>query len=152
MNNPHAAPLRAPRERQAGFTLPELMAVVVIVGILAAIAWPSYQEQARKSRRADAKNALMTAAGRQEQFILDRNTYTTDMRELGYASDPGVSENGYYQFDAVAGTCGSIGRCFVLTATARSGSAQAGDSKCTAFSVDSAGARTATGSLGNDCW
>lgn len=135
-----------------GFTLLEVMMVVVIVGILAAIALPNYSQYVQRTRRIDAKNLLLAAAARQEQFMLDRRTYTTDMRELGYASDPAVSEEGFYTVDGAVGGCGNIARCFTLTATPVAGRSQANDSQCTAFSVTSAGQRTATGSLGNDCW
>lgn len=139
-------------KRERGFTLGELMIVVVIVGILATIAYPTYQDQIRKSRRIDAKNALMNVANRQEQFILDRSTYTLDMTDLGFGTDPTVSTEGYYTVDAAVGACGVITRCFTLTATPVAGKSQAGDSKCTTFSLASSGARTATGTMGNECW
>lgn len=138
--------------KQAGFTLVELAIVVVIVGILATIAYPSYQSQLMKSRRADAKNALLSAANRQEQYILDHGTYVTDMKKLGYAASPAISEDGYYSIAAAAGACGAIGRCYKLTATPVAGKPQAADSRCTSFVLESNGSRTATGTLGNECW
>ena len=140
------------RSRSRGFTLMEVMIVVVIVAILASIAYPSYQEQVRKSRRSDAKQALMDAVNRQEQFILDHSTYTTDMEDLGYGDDPAASEEGYYTFDAAVGACGNIVRCYTLTATPVAGKSQANDAKCTSFVVESTGVRTATGALGDECW
>lgn len=138
--------------RGRGFTLTELMIVIVVIAVLASIAYPSYRDSVRKSRRADAKNALMDAVTRQEQFILDRATYTLNMTDLGYASDPAISEEGWYSFDAAAGACGTIARCFTLTATPRAGQPQASDTQCTSFLVASTGARTATGTLGAECW
>lgn len=138
--------------RVAGFTLIELMIVVIIIGVLAAIAVPNYNDYLRKTRRVDAKNLLLEIAGRQEQFMLDRRTYTTDMTNLGYPADPAVSPEGFYRVDAVAGACGDIARCFTLTATPVVGQPQAADFQCTTLSVTSAGARTATGTLGNECW
>lgn len=140
------------RRRQAGFTLVELAIVVVIVGILATIAYPGYQQQLMKSRRADAKNALMSAANRQEQYILDHGSYVTDMKKLGYAASPAVSEDGHYSIAAAAGACGAINRCYKLTATPVAGKPQASDSRCTTLVLESTGARSATGTLGNACW
>ena len=59
--------------RADGFTLIELIIVIVIVSILAAVALPGFQDAMRKGRRADAKEGLMDAANRQERFMLDRN-------------------------------------------------------------------------------
>ena len=61
--------------RKNGFTLIELMVAVAIVGILAAIAIPSYQESMRKSRRADAQSALLSAANGMERYFTQNNTY-----------------------------------------------------------------------------
>ena len=146
------ARMRAGPARSRGFTLIEVMMTVVIIGILAAIAYPAYQDQVRKSRRSDAKSVLLDAANRQEQFILDHVAYTTNMRDLGFSADPATSQDGYYTFDAVAGACGAIARCYTLTASPVAGKAQAYDTKCTSFSVASTGARTATGSTAGDCW
>jgi len=135
-----------------GFTLVELVVVVTIVGILAAVAYPAYLSQAQKARRSDAKTALMDAVSRQEQFILDHATYTTNMTELGYATDPLTSTDAYYTVDASAGACGSIVTCYTLTATPVASKPQSKDTQCTTLSVASTGARTATGSLGSGCW
>jgi type IV pilus assembly protein PilE len=140
-----------PRDR--GFTMAEVLVVVAIVAILASIAYPSYTDQIRKSRRSDAKNALMDAANRLEQYILDRGTYTTTMTNLGFAADPAISEDGFYSFDAVAGDCGAIQSCFTLTATARG--VQLQDLDCRRFIFQSTGARSAAKSndaANAECW
>lgn len=62
-------------KKTAGFTLIELMVVVAVVGILAAIAYPSYMDSVRKSRRADAKVALSNAAQALERYYTEKNTY-----------------------------------------------------------------------------
>ncbi len=62
-------------QRSLGFTLIELMIAVAIVGILAAIAYPSYQEQVRKGRRADAMAQLVTLAQAYERYYTSNNTY-----------------------------------------------------------------------------
>lgn len=138
--------------RGRGFTLIELVVVIVIIGILAAIAWPGYTQYVQRARRADAKNSLMSAANRQEQFILDRGTYADDMEDLGYADDPAPSEEGHYLIAAAAGACGTITRCYTLTATpvaAADGGLQARDTHCATFSIASTGEKTATN---DDCW
>jgi type IV pilus assembly protein PilE len=63
------------KQTQSGFTLVELMIVVAIIGILASIAVPSYQESVRKSRRADAKGALMGLANAMERHFTETNSY-----------------------------------------------------------------------------
>jgi type IV pilus assembly protein PilE len=81
--------------RCKGFTLTELVIVVVIVGILAAIALPSYSKQIQKSRRSDAKSALVGAAGQMERYFTERGTYATATLGSGgvYAN---TTQNGYY--------------------------------------------------------
>lgn len=64
-----------------GFTLIELMIVVAIIGILAAIAYPSYQEYVKKTRRGDAQGALMSFANAMERYYTQNNSY------LGAAGD-----------------------------------------------------------------
>jgi len=137
----------------AGFTLVELIIVIVIVSILMAVALPSYQDSMRKGRRADAKSGLMDAANRQERFMLDRSTYTDDMTELGFGADPTISEEGHYSIDVEAPdpNC-PIATCYTLTATPVAGGAQAGDSFCTSLTIKSTGARTATGAAASECW
>ena len=60
---------------QKAFSLIELMIVVAIVGILAGIAYPSYQDSVSKSRRADAKGALLGFANAMERHFTENNSY-----------------------------------------------------------------------------
>jgi len=62
-----------------GFSLTELMTVIAIIGILAAVAYPSYQNHLRKGRRAEAQTLMMEIANRQQQFLMDARQYTTTM-------------------------------------------------------------------------
>lgn len=82
-----------------GFTLIELMITVAVIGILAAVALPSYQEYVRKARRADAQAFMYDVAARQQHFLVDRRTYAdgitsgegTAGRNLGMTRPDAVS-------------------------------------------------------------
>lgn len=126
----------------AGFTLIELMIVVSILGIITALAYPSYTKSVQKSRRAEGQALVMDAANRQERRFADTNAYATDMTNLGYAANPAISENGHYSLSATT-TNG-----FTLTATAIG--AQAADTACATMSINALGQKTSTG--GGDCW
>lgn len=139
------------RQKHRGFSLIEVMVVVAIVGILLLVALPGFQSQLTKGRRADAMQALQMVAGRQENFMLDRSRYTTDLTEIGL-DDPYESNEGHYTITAAAGGCGNIENCYLLTATPQADSPQADDTQCGNLTLSSTGAKGASGSLGNDCW
>jgi len=138
------------RIKNRGFTLIELMITVAIVGILAAIAYPSYQDQIRKSHRTDGKTKLLEVAQRQERYYTDNNTYTTNLTLLGYSSSPVNSDNGYYSISAAAATGGVIASSYVLTAT-RLGS-QTSDTTCGNLTLSNTGVKSATGTSTAGCW
>ena len=125
---------------EGGFTLIELMIVVAIVAILAAIAYPSYTSYVEKARRADAKSALLDASQRLERCYTQNNTYVG-------CPVAGTSPDGFYAIAATA----QAATAFTLTATPQN--AQAGDTRCGTYTLQSTGARAASGSLGTDlCW
>jgi len=130
-----------------GFTLIELMIVVVIVAVLMGIALPSYTEYVNKGRRSDAMSALLDVANRQEQFMFDRNTYTTTLSDLNVP----VNTEHYTIVVAVGGT-GSIQTSYRLTATPLATSPQDDDARCTSFRLTSTGTKSATGTHAADCW
>lgn len=139
--------------RVSGFTLIELMIVVVIVAILAAIAYPSYQRHMMGTRRSDAQVALMRLANLQEKFFSECNSYATSLTadrncdDLGLAESSTASPNGYYQLGLNASTLS-----YTLTATPIATGPQAADAECTAFSLTHAGAKNASGSNTSRCW
>ena len=75
-----------------GFTLMELMITIVIIGILAGIALPGYQNSVRKSHRSAAQAEMLEIANRQQQFLLANRSYATSLSNLGYTVPSGVAE------------------------------------------------------------
>lgn len=99
--------------KQKGFSLIELMIVVVIVGILAAVAIPSYQNYVVKGNRAAAQAFMMDVASREKQYLLDARSYTNNLATLGVTAPADVSKHYTITIDAPAGTPPS----FTVTAT-----------------------------------
>ncbi len=138
--------------KSAGVTLVELMVVVVILGILAAIAYPSYRAQVLRSHRSDAKIALEQAAQTLERCYTITPTYAT-CAPLQAVIDgtPTTSENGYYSIDFPAAP---TALAFTVRATAVGG--QLDDSDCRTFTLDNTNARLARTAANADnstaCW
>jgi type IV pilus assembly protein PilE len=145
--------------RVAGFTLIELMVTLVVAAILVSIAVPAYQTQVRKSRRTEARNAVMDLAGREERYYSVNNAYTNVALELGYGKDNTVISgqpigSGYYTVsvelqapDPAATPPARAG--FKITATAAG--TQLKDAPCQKFVVDEVGTQTSTPSA-TECW
>ena len=103
-----------------GFTLMEVMIVVAIVGILAAVAYPSYSEFIWRSNRTEAQRDLIRLANLQEQRFVDQRAYTENLVDLGVTLTDGTyqiprdQENKWYTI-----TSEVVDRTFILTATAQ---------------------------------
>jgi type IV pilus assembly protein PilE len=142
--------------RLRGFTLVELMVTVVVASILFAIAIPTYTSQVQKSRRTDARSALLDLAGREERFLSVSANYTQTATQLGYSAFPQTIGNGYYQVkvDAPDPAFTGTGPSFVATATAIGG--QAKDTACATLTVDQIGQHKSKDSSSADtsttCW
>lgn len=135
------------RKKNQGFSLMELMIAVAIVGIIAAIAIPSYNGYVVQSRRTDAVAFLMAVAGDQVRFFSENNSYATSMTALGYANDAEPSENGHYTV-SVTSTSSSV---YTLTATPAGD--QTKDTACANFTIDSIGTKNISGTATRaDCW
>lgn len=144
-------------KKQKGFTLIEVMIVVVIVAILAAVAIPSYQDSVRKTRRADAKESLTRIAALQERYFFTKNDYGT-AAQLGVAN---TSTEGYYTINIYTtpgtntGQCGSD-PCYRIVATPVAMGPQAADTKCAIFALNHIGQKSAKDSGDADrtdeCW
>ena len=138
------------RAMQRGFTLIELMIVVTIIGLLAAVAIPGYGQYVRRAHRSEGMAALSALAAAQEKFYLSNNTYTTDITGDLKMSD--VTEHGYYTLKVTAADAAA----FTAIAAPGSSSPQLEDTDCQVFTVNSAGSRTSTnassGDSTADCW
>jgi type IV pilus assembly protein PilE len=131
-----------------GFTLIELLIVVVIVGLLFGIAIPSYQSSVLRAHRADAQGSLLDIAARQERFLAQNNTYTTDISgATGLNIGTTTSDEGYYNLTVAACAGGTLATCYLVTATATGG--QTSDTDCLTITYSSAGVRSGTTA---NCW
>jgi type IV pilus assembly protein PilE len=144
------------RSRERGVTLLELMAVVVIIGILASIAIPSYRSYLLRAQRTDATAALLQIAAAQEKFYLQNNAYA-DNDHIDDAPPAGLgipkTEHDYYTL-AIASD--NLSLRFTATATQKAGGPQAKDKDCKSFTIDQAGTRGAVNQSDADntpgCW
>jgi type IV pilus assembly protein PilE len=125
-------------QRLGGVTLIELMTVVAIMGILTAIAYPSYQQHVAKGRRAGAQAVLMDIAQRQQQYLLDARSYASDLATLGVSPPNDVAAYYTVSVALIAGPPPG----FSATATPKAGTAQANDPVLT---IDNAGVKTPVG-------
>ncbi|MCR6740642.1 type IV pilin protein [Aeromonas dhakensis] len=128
-----------------GFSLIELMVVVVIVAILGAIAYPSYQHYLLSSHRVEGQRLLLDAANRQENYFTDFGRYASSAAALNLSE---TSPSGYYHFVISAGTT-----TYSMSATASG--AQGNDSDCVVLGIDQDGVRSSLkygGSASSGCW
>jgi type IV pilus assembly protein PilE len=125
-----------------GFTLIELVMVLAVIAILAAIALPNYLQQVRASRRSEAREALMQIQAAQERWRSSNVSYATTLTAL---SQPATTSDGNYALTLT----GASATGYTLTATAQA--KQAGDSTCATITITVAG-NAMTYGPSNTCW
>lgn len=127
-----------------GVTLLELMIVVVIVGILASIAYPAYQDFVNRAKRNEAKSILLEIAQNQERFYLQNSTYGT-LSQLGYTADIITTDSGAYDVTINPPPDASN---FNAVASYNLGGKEA--TKCLTFNIDGRGSQTSLPDT--TCW
>lgn len=145
-------------ESRRGFTLIEVMSVMLIAAILAAIAYPSYREAILKARRIEGKAALMKLMQQQERYYALHASYLAfsaetegdeERRFQWFSGDSPVSS--FYEIDARACDGESLRDCVILSA--RPGTARVNtsyrDAVCGHLSLNSRGERAADAT---QCW
>ena len=137
------------KNRQHGMTLLELMIVIAIVGILASMAIPSFNDSVIKARRADARNSLFDWQLRQAEYYADNISYASVSTINGSGADTVDSGEGYYEMTVTS----SDTTTFQMTATPKSGTTQASDSECASYFCINQDGPLYTGSCAAQvCW
>lgn len=131
--------------KSRGFTLIEVVITMAILGLIVAVAIPSYDRYKRKGYRMDAISYLTTAATLEENWMAEHGTYTTDKTKLG----GNTTEYDHYDIVVQAGSS-----TFSITATAKNN--QATDTDCIKYTIDNVGRKLAergdTTDNSTRCW
>lgn len=144
---------------RSGMTLIELLIVLVIVAILAAVAWPSFSEAVHKSRRADAMSALTEIMQAQERWRSNQPQYSGTLSDL--IGNRTTSRDGHYTLGVAVDSASAARSKFTATATVVSSKPQASDTNCQVMRVvvdggnisyNSGTSSSATNAQPDPCW
>ena len=151
------------KKKMRAFSLIELLVTMAIVGILSAIAYTSYSTSVVKTKRTEAKTALLKIMQQEEQFFTQNTSYSvfskasTNPNEMNfrwYSSDAAISSS--YELNATACAGDVIQNCVLLTAIPGTSNVNPNfkDSECGNFTITSTGVRGFTGATGTQrtCW
>ena len=146
------------KNKSFGFSLIELMIVVAVIGILAAVAIPSYHDSILKGKRAEARTALTELLQQEERYMTQKNTYLAFSNSAGtttpasaattfkvFSGDTLAKASYYLSADACPSS--TIADCVRLTATPVMADAEAGN-----LQILSSGTKTCTGTKTSVCW
>jgi type IV pilus assembly protein PilE len=138
---------RALKSKHRGFTLIEVMITAAIIAILAAVAYPSYTRYVVRGKRAAAQAIMYTAVSKQEQYMLNARSFTSNFADLKVNVAPEVSN--HYTLTTTADNAATPPTYYVEAAP--TGGQATADSRCGTLRLTNAGVKTASGG-GTDCW
>jgi type IV pilus assembly protein PilE len=135
-----------------GVTLMELLVVIAILGIITAVAVPTYRKYLIRTQRSEAKIALLQLQTAQEKFYMQNNSFTDNVTDaspagLGLLS---TTESGKYDIDV---DLSDDAQSYTATASPHANGGQEDDNECENFSINNLGTRGVSGPMGTKaCW
>ena len=150
-------PLNPQTLRPRGFSLVELLITIAIVGVLAAIAYPSYTTYVRRANRTDATRTMMVDAQALQRCYSQNFSYVNSAATpCPVAAGTTTSPNGYYSIVIAMPAAGILAPSYSIKATPVAGKPQTADTQCATFTLLSTGQQTSATSGGTDtsqtCW